>query len=88
MKKMKLRLIGIGLVVVAFLAAAAIQLFAHGLVVTERWHGHTQEADTRIVLTGMAKTTYHMLRILPLLATALIGVLCVLVSRRHDTPVA
>ena len=86
MKKTKLRLIGIGLVVVAFLAAAAIQLFAHGLVVTEQWHGHTQEAG--FVLTGMAKTTYHMLRIIPLLATALIGVLCILVSRRHDTPVA
>ena len=88
MKKTKLRLIGIGLVVVAFLAAAAIQLFAHGLFVTEQWHGHIQEADPRIVLTGMVKTTYHMLRILPLLATALIGILCIVVSRRHDTPVA
>lgn len=88
MKKTNLRLIGIGLVVFAFLLAAAIQLFAHGLVMTEQWHGHIQEADPRIVLTGMAKTTYHMLRILPLLATALIGVLCILISRRHDTPVA
>jgi hypothetical protein len=87
MKKMNLKLIGIGLVVVAFLTAAAIQLFTHGLVVTDQWHGHIQESDPRIVLTGMVKTTYHMLRILLLLATALIGVLCILVSRRHDTPV-
>jgi flagellar basal body-associated protein FliL len=88
MKNSKLKIVGIVLLVGAVVAAALIQMLGSGLVATEHVSQHVQTADPRITVTATATTTYHLLRILPLLAVALFGAIFLLVSRGHEKPAA
>jgi hypothetical protein len=88
MKRSSFKIIGVVLLFGAAIAAALIQIFGSGLVVTEHVSQHVQSSDPRVTLTAIDTTTYHALRILSLLAIAFVGVLFVVVSRRHERPVA
>ena len=87
MKNPKFKIVGIVLLVGALVAAAAIQAFGPGLVATEHLNQPAQTADPNVSITITARTTYHLLLILPLVATVLVGVLLILVSRRDETHV-
>ena len=88
MKSSQLKTIGIVLLATAVMTAALIQALGSGLVVIEPVQQHVQTSDPRVMLAATVTTAYHVRRMLPLLATAFVGVLFRLVSRRHKRPAA
>ena len=84
MKRMKLKTLGIVLLLGTVMTAGLIQFCGSGLVVTEHINQHIQSSDSRVTLTAIDTTTYHGLRILSLLAIACVGAVFLVVSRRYE----
>lgn len=74
------KILGVALVVGALIAVAAIQAFGPGLVVTDQVSMTAQGPGPGGVL--VERTSWYLLRLLPVAGTAVAGLVCLLLPER------